>query len=166
MRAVSDMNKSVTMQLPADERRDVGPRPDTMAPSNSTSPSSNRKRRILLVDDEPFLTSLLRMNLEDTDRYEVREINNPLDALDAVKEFMPDLILLDVMMPDLDGADIIFRMKNDQQMKDVVVVFHTATVRRAELDVHGGVISGYPFLAKPATTKQVIEFIERHLPPA
>jgi CheY-like chemotaxis protein len=118
---------------------------------------------VLLVDDEPFLTSLLRMNLEDAGAYEVREVNNPLQALDTIREFRPDIILLDVLMPDLDGADIIFRLKNDQQLKNIPVVFHTATVRRAELDAHGGLISGYPFLPKPASVAKVIECIEHHL---
>ena len=124
----------------------------------------SRKKRILLVDDEPFLTSLLRMNLEDTDEYEVREENNSLNALDVIKEFVPDLILLDVMMPDLDGADILFRLKNDQRLKHIGVVFHTATVSRTELTSHGGIISGYPFLPKPASADQIIAFIEANLP--
>jgi CheY-like chemotaxis protein len=123
-----------------------------------------RKKRILLVDDEPFLTSLLRMNLEDTDEYEVREENNSLNALDVIKDFVPDLIILDVMMPDLDGADILFRLKNDQRLKHIVVVFHTATVSRTELTSHGGIISGYPFLPKPASADQIIAFIEANLP--
>ena len=133
---------------------------DTTPPESSTA----RKKRILLIDDEPFLTSLLRMNLEDTGEYEVRDENNSLKALDVIKEFMPDLVLLDVMMPDLDGADVLYRLKNDQRLKNIVVVFHTATVRRIELDGHGGIISGYPFLPKPSSTRQVIEFIEKHLP--
>jgi CheY-like chemotaxis protein len=124
----------------------------------------SRKKRILLVDDEPFLTSLLRMNLEDTDEYEVREENNSLKALDVIKDFVPDLIILDVMMPDLDGADILFRLKNDQRLKHIVVVFHTATVSRTELTSHGGIISGYPFLPKPASADQIIAFIEANLP--
>ena len=124
----------------------------------------SRKKRILLVDDEPFLTSLLRMNLEDTDEYEVREENNSLNALDVIKEFFPDHILLDVMMPDQDVADILFRLKNDQRLKHIVVVFHTATVSRTELTSHGGIISGYPFLPKPASADQIIAFIEANLP--
>jgi CheY-like chemotaxis protein len=124
----------------------------------------SRKKRIFLVDDEPFLTSLLRMNLEDTDEYEVREENNSLNALDVIKEFVPDLIILDVMMPDLDGADILFRLKNDQRLKHIVVVFHTAIVSRTELTSHGGIISGYPFLPKPASADQIIAFIEANLP--
>jgi CheY-like chemotaxis protein len=79
-------------------------------------------------------------------------------------DFVPDLIVLDVMMPDLDGADIIYRLKNDSRLKHIAVVFHTATVREAELSTHGGIISGFPFLPKPATTEHVISFIEKHLP--
>ncbi len=124
----------------------------------------NRKKRILLIDDEPFLTSILRMNLEATDEYEVREENNALNALEVIKDFIPDLVILDVMMPDLDGADILFRLKNDQRLKHIVVVFHTATVSRTELTSHGGIISGYPFLPKPASADQIIAFIEANLP--
>jgi CheY-like chemotaxis protein len=124
----------------------------------------NRKKRILLIDDEPFLTSILRMNLEATDEYEVREENNSLNALEVIKDFIPDLVILDVMMPDLDGADILFRLKNDQRLKHIVVVFHTATVSRTELTSHGGIISGYPFLPKPASADQIIAFIEANLP--
>lgn len=124
----------------------------------------NRKKRILLIDDEPFLTSILRMNLEATDEYEVREENNSLNALEVIKDFIPDLVILDVMMPDLDGADILFRLKNDQRLKHIVVVFHTATVSRTELTSHGGIISGYPFLPKPANADQIIAFIEANLP--
>ncbi len=131
---------------------------------NASPDTQPPKKRILLVDDEPFITTLLRMNLEDTGKYEVREVNTSTHALDVVQEFMPDLILLDVMMPDLDGADVIYRLKNDSRLKHITVIFHTATVRKAELEVHGGFISGFPFLAKPASAEQVIEFIERHLP--
>ena len=129
----------------------------------SDSPES-QKKKILLIDDEPFLTSLMAMNLEDSGRYEVREQNDSLKALDTIQDFVPDLVVLDVMMPDLDGADIIYRLKNDARLKHIAVVFHTATVREAELQAHGAIISGFPFLPKPATTEQMIEFIEKHLP--
>lgn len=129
--------------------------------SDSPEPA---KKKILLIDDEPFITSLMGMNLEDTGRFEVREQNDSLQALDTIMDFVPDLIVLDVMMPDLDGADIIYRLKNDSRLKHIAVVFHTATVREAELSAHGGIISGFPFLPKPATTEQMIEFIDKHLP--
>ena len=129
----------------------------------SDSPDS-AKKKILLIDDEPFITSLMAMNLEDSGRYEVREQNDSLKALETIMDFVPDLVVLDVMMPDLDGADIIYRLKNDARLKHIAVVFHTATVCEAGLNAHGGIISGFPFLAKPATTEQMIAFIEKHLP--
>lgn len=48
-------------------------------------------------------------------------------------------------MPGLDGADVIYRLRDDPGLKHIPVVFHTATVRKQELEAHGGLISGYPF---------------------
>ena len=65
---------------------------------------NNEKKRILLVDDEPSITRLLKLNLEQTGDYEVATENVSKAALATAEEFRPDLILLDVMMPDLDGG--------------------------------------------------------------
>jgi CheY-like chemotaxis protein len=121
------------------------------------------KKRILIVDDEAPTTRLLRLNLEQTDRYEVREENDPLQVIQSAQQFRPDLILLDVVMPNLDGGDIVARLKTDPKLKNVPVVFLTATVRKSEVDTHGGIIGGFPFLAKPTTAKELIDCIERHL---
>ena len=118
------------------------------------------KKRILIVDDEPPTTRLIRLNLEQTGRYEVREENESVRVIAAAQEFQPDLILLDVIMPNLDGGDVVARLKTDPKLKHVPVVFLTATVRKSEVDTHGGIIGGFPFLAKPATAKELIECIE------
>jgi len=131
--------------------------------SDESQSTTKPLKRILMVDDEPAMTGVMRLVLENTGKYEVREENHSGNALDAAYEFKPDLILLDVMMPGLDGADVIYRLRDDPRLKDIPVVFHTATVRKLELDAHGGLISGYPFLAKPATAAQLLECIEKHL---
>ena len=118
------------------------------------------KKRILVVDDEPPTTRLIRLNLEQTGSYEVREENDSARAVTTAQEFRPDLILLDVIMPNLDGGDVVARLKTDAKLKHVPVVFLTATVRKTEVDTHGGIIGGFPFLAKPATARELIDCIE------
>lgn len=121
------------------------------------------KKKILIVDDEAPTTRLIRLNLEHTGRYEVREENDSLEAINAALEFHPDLILLDVVMPSLDGGDVVARLKTDPKLKNIPVVFLTATVRKSEVDTHGGIIGGFPFLAKPISAKELIECIEQQL---
>src|SRR5437870_3907559 len=108
------------------------------------------RRRILVVDDEPVTTQLVRMVLEQTGRFTVREVNTSEETLDSIYDFKPDLILLDVLMPGLDGADVILRIRDDPRLKHIPVVFHTATVHKAEIEARGGIISDHPFLPKPA----------------
>ena len=117
------------------------------------------KKRILLIDDEPGFTRMLRLNLEKTGAYEVREENRGAQGLATASEFKPDLILLDVIMPDADGGDVAARIKADKNLKDVPIVFLTAVVTKKE----EGMIGGRPFIAKPASVKDVIACIEKHL---
>lgn len=124
------------------------------------------RRRILVVDDESVTTQLVRMVLEQTGKYEVREVNTSAETFATIHEFMPDLILLDVLMPGLDGADIIYRIRDDPRLKHIPVIFHTATVHKAQIEARGGLISDHPFLPKPASAAQLIACIEKHLPPA
>lgn len=117
------------------------------------------KKRILLIDDEPSFTRMLRLNLEKTGAYEVREENSGKKALATANEFKPDLILLDVIMPDADGGEVAAQIKADRNLKDVPIVFLTAVVTKKE----EGLIGGRPFLAKPAGVKEVVDCIEKHL---
>jgi CheY-like chemotaxis protein len=120
--------------------------------------------KILIVDDEKVTTRLLRMTLEQTGKYEVRAENDSTKVLAAALEFHPDLIVLDVIMPDMDGGDVAAMLKDNPALSKVPIVFLTATVRKSEVDARGGVLGGYPFLAKPASTDAIVEFIDKHLP--
>jgi CheY-like chemotaxis protein len=121
------------------------------------------KKKILLVDDEKSFTNLLKLNLEETGAYEVRVENWAEDACTAAKEFKPDLILLDIIMPRLPGGNVAAQIKTDPDMKDTPIVFLTAAVRKHQVEENEGIICDFPCLAKPASVDEVIEAIEKHI---
>src|ERR1043166_10113824 len=114
------------------------------------------KKRILVVDDETSITRLLRLNLEQTGNYEVREENAGARVLKSARDFKPDLILLDVMMPDMDGGDVAAGLKQDPYLRKTPVVFLTAAVKKEELGAPDGKIGGRTYIAKPLDVKGVI----------
>ena len=117
----------------------------------------------MIVDDEKVTTRLLRMTLEQTGKYEVQAENDSKLVVSSALEFQPDLILLDVIMPGLDGGDVAGALKEHPLLGNVPVVFLTATIVKSELDERGGMMGGYPFLAKPASTEAIIQFIDQNL---
>jgi len=120
-------------------------------------------KKIMVVDDEVSITRLLKLNLEKNGNFIVRVENHGVHAHRAAREFTPDLVLLDVMMPDLDGGDVAASMKKDPLLNSVPIIFLTAAVKKDELDAHGGMIGGYPYIAKPLNIQGVIAAIEKHL---
>lgn len=120
------------------------------------------KKRILLVDDEATITRTLKLYLEGTGAYEVRTENRGSAALKAAQEFRPNLILLDVAMPDMDGGEVAEQIATDDLLKGTPIVFLTALVKRQEVIAAGGDIGGYPYIAKPLEPDKIIEVIERH----
>ena len=117
------------------------------------------KKKILLIDDESGFTRLLRLTLP---AYDIREENNPLKAVQTAKEFKPDMIFLDVIMPEADGGTIAAQIKAEPSLRNVPVVFLTAIVSKNEAK-DGHQIGGSEFLAKPVSRDQVDDCIRRHL---
>jgi CheY-like chemotaxis protein len=120
------------------------------------------KKRILIVDDEQSLTTLLKLNLEEFGNYEVRVENWPEDALAAAREFKPDLILLDIIMPRLPGGNVAAQIDDDPELKDTPIVFLTAAVRKHQVEENEGIICDHPCLAKPASIDEVVAMIEKY----
>ncbi len=121
------------------------------------------KKKILLVDDEPTLTRMMQLNLERTGRFEVLSENSGPRAVDTVRRFQPDLIFLDVMMPEKSGDDVAHELRQDSELADIPIVFLTAIVSREETDVLGSTIGGNRFLAKPVKTAELVEVIDELL---
>jgi CheY-like chemotaxis protein len=121
------------------------------------------KKRILLVDDDISFTRMMKLNLERSGTYEIRIENTGSQAVATAREFKPNLILLDVIMPEVDGGDVAAMLKEDPILKDIPVVFITALVSGEE-NVSGGLIrSGYRFIGKLASEKEMLQCIEENL---
>ena len=120
------------------------------------------KARILLIDDEPSFTHMLKMNLERRG-FKVMTENNGAYAHTVARDFLPDFIFLDVIMPDVDGGDVASKIRSDPSLKEVPIVFLTAGVSKETARVKRNVIGGEVYLAKPVTVDEVIRCIERGL---
>jgi CheY-like chemotaxis protein len=121
------------------------------------------KKRILVIDDEPDFTYMLKLSLESMGYYRVGVENEATRALRAAREFAPDLIVLDIMMPGIDGSEVAARIRSDPDLRDVPVLFMTALVSHRE--ARGGSCSsgGQTFLPKTLGTGKLIECIEEKL---
>ncbi len=121
------------------------------------------KKKILVVDDEAGLTRMVKRGLEATGKYLVMEENKGKNAIAAAIQFKPDLVILDVMMPDLDGGTVAAALAEIRELKHVPVVFLTAIVTKGETAPTGSFIGGHTFLAKPVDLKNLITCIESHI---
>jgi len=121
------------------------------------------KKKILIIDDEKDFTKIVKSNLERTGRYEVKTENKGSLGLDVARAFNPDLILLDILMPDMEGSEVAYQLKNDKDTKNIPVVFLTAVVKKEEVETSSGVIGGHPFIAKLTDIKELIAHIEENI---
>ena len=121
------------------------------------------KQRILIIDDEPSFTRLLKAVLEESGAYDVAQESVGTKGIDAVRAFQPDLILLDVVMPGISGKEIAAQLAADAELRHIPVVFLTASVPKDAPGARSPTIDGRPFLAKPVGHEELIACVERHI---
>jgi len=138
------------------------PVPETTpaVPAPSAAPE---KKRILIIDDEVSFARMVKMNLEKTGAFEVRVENRAAAAVPAAREFRPDLVLLDVIMPNMDGGDVAKQIKRDRTLRGTPIIFLTATVSKREAGEGGLNSGGELFLAKPVSVEALIACINEHV---
>ena len=121
------------------------------------------KRRILMVDDDEIMLSTMKRYIEGTGRFEVRTQSKSTKLRDALSDYSPELIILDLMMPDMDGGDLAAMLKNDARTKNTPVLFFTSSVSKEEIEKSGGTIAGHTFMAKPCEGRALLKKIDQLL---
>jgi two-component system, OmpR family, response regulator RpaA len=114
------------------------------------------KRKVLIVDDDEELVELITDVLNRDGRFEVRSVNNGFDAGMMVKEYRPDLIVLDVMLPDINGKEVCQRVRGDSTMDDVRIICISGMVEEDKIeDLRAA--GANDFLHKPFEVDTLIE---------
>lgn len=133
-----------------------------MALSILSPPGASSLQRVLAVDDDSNCTELTRLALEATGRYVVSEVNDARSAASAARDFQPDLVLMDVDMPQLDGRAAALLIQSEKRLSTVPILFMTSMME------DGGSAAENPFgwfgpLAKPVPKHRLITAVDEIL---
>jgi two-component system phosphate regulon response regulator PhoB len=116
--------------------------------------SEHKPKKILIIDDEPDVADLVSYHLK-AKGYQVETVNNPNVSIGTARSFLPDLVILDIMMPDLNGIQICRILRADPRLRNIPIVFLTA--KGEETDRIAGFESGCDdYICKPFNTKELI----------
>jgi two-component system, OmpR family, response regulator len=130
---------------------------------NTIFEPSNSKSRVLIIDNNRQFTRSARLLLQHTHDYIVCEENDPRRALETARSFKPDLVLVDLIMPQADGLEVAMQLEADWALHEVPIVFVTALITPEEAR-DGRRINGHRVLPKPAHTLDLIRVVEENLP--
>jgi len=122
------------------------------------------RRRVLIVDDEPNIVTSLEF-LMRLGEYEVRVAGNGDEALRLVESFVPDVVLLDVMMPQRSGFEVCRKIRQNPELSGVKIVMLTARGRDAERD-RGLSLGANAYVTKPFSTKELMSTVRDLLDPS
>ena len=119
------------------------------------------KTRILIIDDQPDFSHWLKRALESQGYYQVCEENDPLNAVETARTFGPDLIVLDVMMPQMDGSEVASQFEREPLLAGIPILFLTALVGGREAPAGVCLSGGRTFLPKTVPLPKLIACIDR-----
>ncbi|HAH32605.1 MAG TPA: hypothetical protein DCL44_09870 [Elusimicrobia bacterium] len=118
------------------------------------------KKKVLVVDDEKSFLEIIKINLEDTGNYEVKVLSSGTHVIAAARAFKPDVILLDILMPKIDGVEICKMFNEDRERNNIPIIVISAL--NTDLDkammYKLGIVD---FIAKPVDTEELITKMEK-----
>ena len=130
-----------------------------LSKSEGVKKGINVAKKILIVDDERDTLSVLGNGLT-AEGYSIIKANNGGDALDLAKSERPDLIILDILMPGMDGGEVARMLKEVPETKDIPIIFLTGMFPKEDEEKGGRVVAGHVLFAKPYDIKELVTVIK------
>ena len=124
------------------------------------SEAAPEKKKILLIDDEEDFCFFVKLNLEKTGRFEILTTTSGSGGVILASKERPDLILLDIIMPEMGGGQVAELMFENPKTRKIPVLFITAIASRRQVQSQEGIIGGRNFIAKPVTPEELIAKID------
>lgn len=122
-----------------------------------------KKSKILIVDDDTHLAKTLKIRLQQNGNYEVGIETNAAEAVNSIREFIPELVILDIMMPAVSGDMIADKILNDEELSQIKIIFLTGLVTKQEVQSKDNKFIGRTLLAKPVDIDELLACIEKQL---
>lgn len=120
------------------------------------SEASPTKKKILLIDDEEDFCFFVKLNLEKTGKFEVMTTTSGSKGIVMASKEHPDLILLDIIMPEMSGGQVAEQLLDSPKTRNIPVLFITAITSRRVVQSQEGIIGGRNFIAKPVTPEELM----------
>lgn len=112
------------------------------------------KKKILIVDDDKNVTKSLKISMEK--KYDILTLNDSMKAVSHAKYFEPDLMILDIMMPDMSGGELAQEMKREKKLMDIPIIFLSGLINHSEEKE----LYDSQFLSKPVNFAKMLHLIE------
>ncbi len=133
-------------------------RPDALNITKVSGKKKTKSARVLVIDDEPEITDIIETFLESAG-YQVKSENSSVIGIERAKSFLPDLILLDIMMPFMDGYEVCKELKKSEETSKIPVIFLTGKDARTD-EGKSFEVGGDLFIKKPFSCERLLEIVK------
>lgn len=121
---------------------------------------ASRRSKILIIDDEEDFCEFVKWSLEKTERFNVLTCTDGFSGIDVAAKEQPELILLDIRMPAMNGAEVADHLLHNENTRDIPIAFVTGLLQKDEVERRSGFIHGFPFITKPVTRDELVQQID------
>ncbi len=121
---------------------------------------TSTRSKVLIIDDEGDFCEFVKWSLEKTGRFNVVVSTDGSAGIDLAQREQPDLILLDIRMPQMNGAEVADHLLHTDSTRDIPIAFITGLLQKDDVKKQKGYIHGFPFITKPITKKELLQQVD------